>query len=274
MENTNEYKRIEFNLMLLIFRTIAIIVIIACSVYIFNWYMENKRNANMLKELTDSSIISTNTIEIPVDSTDNQTDEPQNQEEKKTIQIQTYELDFEKLLSINQSTVGWISVPNTTINYPVVQTSNNDFYLTHSFDNSKNSAGWIFADYRNKLDGTDKNIIIYGHNRMDSSMFATLKNTQKSNWYNNQNNKYITITTPTGTIVYETFSVYTIPMENYYLATQFANDESYLEFLNTLKGRSIHDFGVSLNPSDKILTLSTCDSTGKSRIILHAKRIL
>ncbi len=274
---TNENKRIEFNLMLLIIRIILIAIIIICSIYIVNWYIENKKSANMLKEITDSSIIGTNTIEIPIDSNegtgDDSNGENTNPNEAKKIQISTYELDFDKLLSINKSTVGWISVPNTSINYPVAQASNNDFYLNHSFDNSKNSAGWIFADYRNKFDGTDKNIIIYGHNRMDSSMFATLKNTQKSNWYNNQNNKYVTITTPSGTIVYETFSVYTIPSESYYLATQFSSDESYLEFLNTLKSRSVHDFGVSLDADDSILTLSTCDSTGKSRVILHAKKI-
>lgn len=82
------------------------------------------------------------------------------------------------------------------IDYPVVQASDNSFYLTRSFDKSKNSAGWIFADYRNKLDGTDKNIILYGHNRLDNSMFATLNNTQKESWYNNPENKYITYTTP------------------------------------------------------------------------------
>ena len=58
------------------------------------------------------------------------------------------------------------------------------------------------------------------------------------------------------------------------MQTQFNNDEEYLNFLNTLKSRSVHNFGVNLNSSDKILTLSTCDSTGKSRVILHAKRIM
>ena len=88
----------------------------------------------------------------------------------------SYELDFNKLFSVNNETVGWISVPNTSINYPVAKTNDNSFYLNHSFDKSKNTAGWIFADYRNSFNGQDKNIIVYGHNRMDSSMFATLKN--------------------------------------------------------------------------------------------------
>ena len=60
--------------------------------------------------------------------------------------------------------------------YPVVKGSNNSFYLNHCFDKSYNSAGWIFADYRNKFDNTDKNIVIYGHNMRDGSMFGSMLN--------------------------------------------------------------------------------------------------
>jgi len=60
--------------------------------------------------------------------------------------------------------------------YPVVKGTNNSFYLNHCFDKSNNSAGWIFADYRNKFDNTDKNIVIYGHNMRDGSMFGSMLN--------------------------------------------------------------------------------------------------
>jgi sortase B len=251
-----------------VIRIICIVVIIICLIYIVKWYIENKKNADMLKNIKDESILETKTISVQLVNND---DSNPDEDQPNTIEIPVYELDFNKLFSINKSTVGWITVPNTSIDYPVAQGQNNEFYLNHSFDNSSNTAGWIFADYRNKFDGTDKNIIIYGHNRMDTSMFATLKNTQKSSWYNN--NKYITYTTPSGTLVYEVFSLYTVPMESYYLTTDFFTDASYLEFLNTIKSRSIHNFNVDLNSEDKILTLSTCDSTGKSRVVLHAKQI-
>ncbi len=271
MERKHSKEKNTLNIILLILRIICIIVIIFCLIYIFMWYMENKKSADMLKNVKESSIIDTKTIQISVDSSDETNENVETSNNK--IEIPVYELDFNKLLSINNSTVGWITVPNTSIDYPVAQAKDNGFYLNHSFDNSKNTAGWIFADYRNKFDETDKNIVIYGHNRMDTSMFATLKNTQKDWWYNNKNNKYITFTTPNGVIVYEVFSAYTIPMESYYLTTEFSSDSSYLEFLNTLKNRSVHDFGVSLNSSDKILTLSTCDASGRSRVVVHAKRI-
>lgn len=268
MKRKHSKEKSALSVILLILRIICILVIIGCLVYIFMWIMENKKNSDMLKNVKDSSILDTKTIQIPVDDSSTSTEN-----DNQTIEIPVYELDFDKLLSINNCTVGWITVPNTSIDYPVAQAKDNSFYLNHSFDTSKNTAGWIFADYRNKFDGTDKNIIIYGHNRMDTSMFATLKNTQKDWWYNNKNNKYITFTTPNGVIVYEVFSAYTIPMESYYLTTEFSSDSTYLEFLNTLKNRSVHDFGVNLNSSDKILTLSTCDASGRSRVVVHAKRI-
>lgn len=263
-----KHKR-KSNKILLFLRIISILVIIGCLIYIGLWYIENRKNANMIQDLSNSSIIDTVYVEV----TNVNVDEDGN-EETEVTQVPVYELNFEKLFAVNKNTVGWLKVPNTTIDYPVTQFSDNSFYLTHSFDNTKNSAGWIFADYRNKFDGTDKNIIIYGHNRMDSSMFATLRNTQNSSWYNDATNKYITFTTPNATHVYEVFSVYTIKSETFYLTTDFSSDDSFLNFVNTLKKRSLHDFGVTLSGTDSILTLSTCDATGKSRVILHAKQVM
>ena len=267
MKEKHVQKNKKMYYFIVVIRVILMLIIVACSIYILLWYNENKRNAKMLSKIVDESIIDTVTVELPVIN-----DETNNQED--TIEISAYELNFPKLLSQNSSTVGWLTVPNTSINYPVVQATNNDFYLNHSFDKSYNSAGWIFADYRNSFDDNDKNIIIYGHNRMDSSMFATLGNTQKPNWYNNSENKYITFTTQDGVHVYEVFSIYTVKMETYYLTTDFNTDEEYLNFLNTIKSRSIHNYDTSLTESDKIITLSTCDATGRSRVILHAKQIL
>lgn len=261
--NSN-YER-KTNKVLLFFRIISILVIIGCLIYIGYWFIENRKNANMLKDLTEQAVVETVYIDV------RDPDAPE--DDSKVEQIPIYELNFEKLFAVNNNTVGWIKVPNTCIDYPVAKHTDNSFYLNHTFDKSYNSAGWIFADYRNKFDGTDKNIIIYGHNRMDSSMFATLKNTQNASWYNNSTNKYLTFTTPQGTHVYQVFSVYTIKSETYYLSTDFYNDEDYTNFLNEMKKRSIHNFNVNLTAADQIITLSTCDASGKSRVILHAKQI-
>ena len=183
-------------------------------------------------------------------------------------------VNFEELKKINPDTCGWIKVDGIEIDMPVVQTDNNDFYLKYSFDKSYNLSGWAFVDYRNKLDGTDKNIIIYGHNRRDNIMFSPLVNITEPDWYNNENNKNITFINEKGEkIVYEICSIYQTEVEDYYLQTDFSNDKEYQKFLDTIKSRSIKTYDVSLDTNDQILTLSTCGNNSKFRVILHAKKV-
>ena len=85
-------------------------------------------------------------------------------------------VDFQELKSTNNQTVGWIQVNGTNINYPFVQANDNKYYLTHSFDKSHNTSGWVFLDYRNNIQTLDKNTILYAHGRIDKTMFGTLKN--------------------------------------------------------------------------------------------------
>ena len=190
------------------------------------------------------------------------------------INKDSYEVNFEKLKSQNKDTIAYLTVNNTSVDNVVVKGSDNDYYLNHNFNKASNVAGWIFADYRNRFDGEDKNIIIYGHNMRDGSMFGTLKTALNPDWQNNKENKVVTLITEKGKFKYEVFSTYIIEAEEYYLNTEFASDSEYEKFLNTLKKRSNHDFGVSLSTSDKILTLSTCSGNGNKRVVLHARLII
>lgn len=184
-----------------------------------------------------------------------------------------YTVDFEKLKDMNEETVGWIKVKGTNIEYAVVKSSDNSYYLNHNFEKKYNSGGWIFADYKNKFDGTDKNIVIYGHNMKDNSMFGTLKNVLKENWYNNEENHVINFITEKEEQEYQVFSVYKTENEDYYIDTEFENNE-FKEFINTLKARSIKDFNVEVTQEDSILTLSTCADNNKYRVVLHAKNAI
>ena len=158
--------------------------------------------------------------------------------------------------------------------YPVVKSTNNSFYLNHSFDKSKNSAGWIFADYKNKFDNTDKNIVIYGHNMRDGSMFGSLKNILSSDWYDNEENTNITLYTENGERIYKVFSIYKIESEDYYIKTEFSNENEFEKFIEKLKKRSIKNFNIDISKEDSILTLSTCANNNKYRVVLHAKKML
>lgn len=181
-------------------------------------------------------------------------------------------IDINYFIKKNNDTVCFILVNNTNIKYPVVHTNNNSFYLNHSFDKKYSGSGWPFMDYRNNINFNDKNTIIYAHARKDSSMFGTLKNTIKKDWYKNKTNHIITIITKDKELHYQVFSTYTIENEDYYIKTTFKDKNEYKEFLNTIKKRSIYNYKVNLNTNDKILTLSSCYTNNK-KIVLHAKRL-
>ena len=240
----------------IIFRLIQIIliaVLIFSGIEIVKWNGDNQKIQEIIEDISNAVTI----IEL----------EGEDGEEKILI-------DFNYLKQINEETVAWIRINNTSVDYPVVKTKDNDYYLTHSFDKTYNKAGWIFADYRNKLDGSDRNLIIYGHNRMDGSMFATLEKTLEEEWYSNPENRTIIFITENEETIYEIFSIYEVIDEEYYIRTEFNSDGSYQNFLNTLKRRSIYDFNEELTAEDKILTLSTCTNYNNGRIVIHAKKLI
>ena len=156
----------------------------------------------------------------------------------------------------------------------MVQGNDNDYYLKHNYNKNKNVSGWIFADYHNRFDDTDKNIIIYGHNTRDGSMFGTLKNVLTNNWQQTDNNLIITLVTEKDTYYYKVFSTYEIIPEDYYLKTEFKDTNEFDRFINKIKDRSNYNYNIEVNPSDKILTLSSCTIGGKTRVVLHAKQII
>lgn len=194
-------------------------------------------------------------------------------EEKVKVEDNKYHIDFSSLKDENPDTVGYIKVNGTNIDYVVVQGNDNDYYLNHNFFKEYNRAGWIFLDYRNSFNGLDKNLIIYGHNMKDGSMFETLKNVLDSSWYENKDNYDVLFVTENGESHYQVFSTYEIVAEDYYITTNFKSDEDYLKFLNVLQKRSNKDYSVSLSKDDKILTLSSCLGDGKKRVVLHARLI-
>lgn len=192
--------------------------------------------------------------------------------EVKTVKNTTRE--YSELKKINSDTVGWLTVKNTRIDYPVVQAKNNEYYLNNSFNKNKSVNGWIYADYRNNMDNLDKNTIIYGHSMLlDKTMFTTLTNVLNSNWYNNPSNLNIIFSIKGNNYNFKIFSIYTIKETSDYLYTNFNSDEEYFKFINMLKGRSIKNFNTDVSVNDNILTLSTCYKSSDYRLVVHAKII-
>ena len=184
-----------------------------------------------------------------------------------------FNIDFESLKKKNSDTVAYIKVNNTKIDYVVVKGKDNDYYLHHNFNKKWNVAGWVFADYHNKFDESDKNIVIYGHNMKNGSMFGTLKTILNKKWYKNKKNNIVNLVTENGEYSYQVFSIYSIDSEDYYINTKFKNNKEFDKFVKKIKSRSIYNYKVDVSGNDKILTLSSCIGTKGKRVVLHAKLI-
>ncbi len=185
-----------------------------------------------------------------------------------------FDVNFKELLNINSDTVGFIIVNGTNVNYPVVKGSDNNYYLTHSFIKEENEIGAIYLDYRNDLDELSRNNIIYGHGRLDKTMFGSLSNLLTKEWFDDEDNHYIKLITPKRKMLFEIISVYTIPKESYYLKTYFSSKKYFKKFLEVIMKRSVFNFRTNVSTEDKLLTLSTCQNNYGKRIVVHAKLLM
>ena len=259
------------NVFLALFVLICLVGLGTSLFNIIKWKIEAKTTNNQIetaqKVVKPVEIINNDKIEII-----EQEEVPLDNPYWEYVQMNLIDVDFNDLKNINPSTIGWIQVNGTNINYPFVQTNDNKYYLNHSFNKSKNSAGWVFMDYRNNISVLDKNTIIYAHGRLDNTMFGSLKNILTSGWLNNKNNYIVKLSTEYENNLWQVFSVYKIKTTNDYLQISFISNESFLEFTDKLIKRSDFNFNTKVNENDKILTLSTCYNE-KEKVVLHAKLI-
>lgn len=183
-------------------------------------------------------------------------------------------VDFEALWETGPDIIGWLTLPDTAINYPVTQTDDNEYYLHHLYDGTYNKTGCLFADYENKEDFSDRNTIIYGHNMRDGSMFATLNEYDEQNYYDGHPQMYLV--TPDGGYVVEIFTAFVAKTSESGSDTSpwrldWKDDGAYTTWLNAMKERSVVECDVAVTSSDKVLTLSTCTPGGASRFIVMGK---
>lgn len=250
-------KRLRFNFVLNIISIICLITIVVSIYNIIIWIIENKKSNSMISNIREQSFISEEHVSI------------------EGTNINKFHYNFTNLLSYNKNTIGWIHVKNTNIDYPVVKYTDNDYYLNHSFDNTENTAGWIFADYRNNCDITDYNTIIYGHNRKDKSMFGSLKNILDSDWYSNEENLYINFSTLNENHVYKIFATFVCNDNDVdsYLKTEFSSKEEFNAYLEKLKNSSSYNFNTNIDDTKQIITLYTCHGLNNQRLLVCAKLV-
>lgn len=240
-------------------KTKNIILLILVIALIFSiskiclFYSDQKKNDQNNKKLVDTVI-------------DTKIDEETKEEETK--------IDFEKLLSINSDTIGWIQFNDNKVNNPIVHTNDNSYYLKHSFEKEYNQSGTIFMDYRNKS-FDDQNVVLFGHAMLDDTMFGSIRDVFKKDFFDKEENKYIKIYNNNELLTYQIFSYYIIEKEEYYITPSFKNDEDFNKFIKVITERSYKKFDITVSTIDNILTISTCEGTGNTtkRKVVHAKRI-
>ena len=263
---------------------ISIILFIFCIITFINWQKDNYNNNQITTELNDLVSIETNlndldsietdlndTVVVILNQNDNIEIESDNLDEESTHENLNINIDFKTLLKKNSDTIGWIKFNNIDINYPIVQSTDNSYYLKHNFYKEKNKAGWIFADYNNTFPILNKNSIIYGHNRQNGTMFSKLNNYLKPDFCANESNQTFLFSTTQENYIANIFSVYKINKNGFTLQTNFENNIYFLDYLKELQEKSNYNFDVTLSPDDKIITLCTCDNNTKYRIVVHAK---
>ena len=183
-------------------------------------------------------------------------------------------VDFDALRETGPDIIGWLTLPDTAINYPVTQADDNEYYLHHLYDGTYNKTGCLFADYENQEDFSDRNTIIYGHNMRDGSMFATLNEYDEQSYFDGHPKMYLV--TPGGGYIVEIFTAFVAkPSESgsdtFPWRLNWKDDGAYTTWLSEMAGRSVIETDVTVTSSDKVLTLSTCTPGGASRFIVMGK---
>ena len=217
---------------------VCIIVFICSSALLLKTVVNEYNNKKMYEEL--SNLVSTNA----------------NIEE-------TTAPDYSALYAKNSDFIGWITVPNTSINYPVLQCDNNDYYLNYNFNKARDARGAIFMDYRNNPVNLDSNTIIYGHNCYNTTMFSELTNYQKIDFYKTSPVfEFNTVERTYKWKIYGAFITTAKPEEdNGYVFNYiypYMDGENFKGFINEIDKRRLYVTDVDINDDDKMLILSTC----------------
>lgn len=170
-----------------------------------------------------------------------------------------------------------LSIDNDTFSYPVAQTTNNDYYLTHDYSKNYYALGSIYADYRVNLDDSSK-ILIFGHSStIRDTAFNHLENYYDEEYFNTH--RYLTLETKEGKYHYEIFSIYVETSDFTYMNINFNTDDAWLNHIKKLQNNSWYNTSIELSREDKVLILQTCSNSSKYKnyakkyLLVIAKRI-
>ena len=194
--------------------------------------------------------------EIPVEATEPVTYWVPVPVEGDPVMEEMAEINIAALREENEDVLGWIRIPDTKIDYPLLQSEDNDFYLKHTWQKQRNSVGSIFLEHLNRPDLTDFNTIVYGHNMRDKSMFGQLDNYSIEGFW--ETHPYVYIAIDSGVYRYEVFAFLQAPVDSVTYSIRPQRDDTKQEFIDYSMEHTWIDTGVRPVITDRILTLSTC----------------
>lgn len=249
----------------------SLLVALLSSLVIYQHFKDSEEQADIYEEL--ANLVSQNETEYQEPAEDPTADDVESQ---APIILPEYIEIHEQ----NHDMVGWISIADTRINYPVMQSPEDpNFYLKHSFDKSSSNHGCPYVNANCDVDKPSDNLIIYGHRMKDGSMFADLnKLTDKSFW---ENHRAITFNTLTQRQTYEIIAVFKVATNTgsalefkYYSFTDASSPEEFEDYISKAKSKALYDTGITAEYGDNLLTLSTCEySNHNGRLVVVAKRV-
>ncbi len=249
----------------------TIVLVIAIGVFVFSAYKLIGIYTEYRKGDKEYDHIAEEVIETQISENSEQTKEEEGEPAKVHT---TLKVDFDKLRKTNGDVVGWIQFDEPKkINYPIVKGSDNDKYLTRTFEGKKNSSGSIFMDAGNEGDFSDSNTFVYGHNMKNGSMFGQLRKFKTKEYC--EQNPYFYIYTPDGKEVkYQIFAVCIVEDTSKSYTRFFNSDEEYLDYLDYIKSVARFDTGVEVNAESQIVSLSTCTNvTETQRLLVHGVKV-
>ena len=262
-------KKLPFKILTVILSTIFVLSITHIIYVEYNNQMEKERFESQQKKLIEN-------IRSESEKVKAQGNESKQQEEPKILQ------KYEELYNENNDLYGWITIEDTHIDYPVMQTvEDQNFYLNKNWNKEESKNGLLFID--DKVTSTSNNIIIYGHNMADDSMFGDLPEYKNQSYY--EKHKYIKFDTLYEEATYEVISVsktvayYTLQEANeaeyyFYFHVNMNSEEEFNKYVSEAKKNAYFETNVSAEYGDQLLTLSTCDYWCEdARLLVIAKKI-
>ncbi len=249
---------------------ILLIAAVASLGYYIIYYVNGSKHNDEYKDI--SSLIGSNALQGDTPTTVTATIN----NETRTLTVLP---KYETLYKSNNKLIGWIKIADTNIDYPVMQTTDNEYYLNHNFDQEESKAGALFLDYQCDVVSGCDNYIIYGHHLSSGGMFSKLSDYQSKSYY--EKHKYINFDTIYEEGTYQVMFAFRSRVYDsdqvvfkYYQFISATSEEEFTSYMNEMRKDSFYDTGVEAYYGDQLLTLSTCDYNEKNgRFVVVAKKI-